>query len=77
MTQITIDRNTSERLRAANESVRIVDDKGNLLGTFKPAHVPPYDPSLIPPISKEERARREAETGGYTTEEVLAKLKEL
>lgn len=77
MTQLTIDQSTSEKLRAANEVVQIVDEKGCLLGTFKPAHVSPYDPSLIPPISEEELRRREEEPGGFTTEEVLEKLKEL
>ena len=77
MTQLTIDQSTSEKLRAANEVVQIVDEKGCLLGTFKPAHLPPYDPSLIPPISEEELRRREQEPGGFTTEEVLEKLKEL
>jgi len=77
MTQVTIDQATSEKLCAAKDVVRVVDEQGRVVGTFKPADVPPYDPSLIPPMSIEELRRREQEPGGYTTEEVLRKLKEL
>jgi hypothetical protein len=74
MTQITIDDATRERLRSARETVQLVAADGEVLGTFKPLDVPPYDTSLIPPISAEELHRRAAEPGGYTTDEVLRHL---
>ena len=77
MTRITIDAATLEKLKSAREIVQLVDDDGVILGTFKPIHVPPYDPSLIPPISEEELRRRAAEPGGHTTEEVLQHLENL
>jgi hypothetical protein len=77
MPRIIIDDEMREKLKGAREAVQIVDQDGHLLGTFKPIDVPPYDPSLIPPISEEELRQREQETGGYTTEEVLQRLREL
>lgn len=64
MTQVTIDQATCEKPRAAREIVRVVDEQGRVVGTFKPADVPPYDPSLIPPMSEEELSRRAQEPGG-------------
>jgi hypothetical protein len=77
MTRITIDEQTREKLRAAREVVQIVDQDGEVLGTFKPLDVPPYDPGLIPPINAEELRRRTAEPRRYTTEEVLKHLETL
>ena len=77
MPRIIIDDDMREKLKGAREAVQIVDQDGHLLGTFKPIDVPPYDPSLIPPISEEELRRRTAEPGGYTTEEVLKHLESL
>ena len=77
MTRITIDAETREKLTAAGESVELVDETGKLIGTFRPALTPPYDPKLIPPISEEELRRREKETPRYTTEEVIRHLASL
>ena len=78
MTEITIDATTRDRLREAREPVRLIDEHGEILGTFKPVDVPPYDPDLIPPpLSDEEVARRISEPGGLTTAEVLKKLQDL
>lgn len=78
MTEITIDSVTRDQLRDAHETVRLVDEEGRILGTFKPVDVPPYDPDLIPPpLSDEEIARRIAEPGGLTTSEVLKQLQDL
>jgi hypothetical protein len=77
MPRIIIDDEMREKLKGAREAVQVVDLDGNLLGTFRPIDVPPYDPSLIPPISEEELRRRTAEPGGYTTEEVLKHLESL
>jgi hypothetical protein len=77
MPQIIIDDQLREKLKAAREAVQIVDQDGYILGTFRPIDVPPYDPSLIPPISTEELRRRTAEPGGFTTEEVLKRLERL
>ena len=77
MTRITIDAETREKLTAAGESVELVDETGKLIGTFRPALTPPYDPKLIPTMDPAERKRRASEPGGYTTEEVIRHLESL
>ena len=74
MTRITIDAHTGDKLRAAGETVDLVDETGRVIGTFHPAPVPPYDSSLIPPMDPAERDRRAAESGGFTTEKVIEHL---
>lgn len=71
MTQITIDTKTREKLRTAREVVRLVDENGHVIGTFKPADVRPYDPSLFPPTPLEELDRRAAEGTGRPLNELL------
>jgi hypothetical protein len=74
MTRITIDTQTGNRLIAAGDKVELVDETGRVIGTFHPVPVPPYDSSLISPINPAERDRRAAESGGFTTEEVIEHL---
>ncbi len=74
MTRITIDVQTGDKLIAAGEIVELVDETGRVIGTFQPVPVPPYDSSLIPPVDPAERDRRAAESGGFTTEEVIKHL---
>lgn len=76
MVQITIDAAMREKLRAAREEVRLVDEQGVFVGTFRPIDVPPYDQSLIPPISEEELRRRAAAPGGRSLAEILRDLED-
>lgn len=77
MTRITIDELSGDKLRNLLESAEIVDADGRRLGVYKPELDPLTDPRFQPQISEEELRRREAGTGGYTTEEVLERLKNL
>lgn len=77
MVQITVDSKLKEKLSAAHEPVRFVDEDGRLLGVFRPFDVPPYDESLIPPISDEELDRRSRESGRTTWPEILERLQRL
>lgn len=74
MTRITIDSQTGNKLIAAGDTVELVDETGRVIGTFHPAPVLSYDSSLIPPLDPVERDRRAAESGEFTTEEVIEHL---
>lgn len=76
MTQIVIDQKLREKLLQSN-LVEFVDDSGRVLGSFISYQESPSDPSLIPPISAEERRRLHSEPGIYTTEQVLERLRSL
>jgi len=77
MTKITIDAQTGDKLKAVGEIVELLDESGRVIGTFHPAIVPPYDLNLIPSIDPAERDRRTAESGGFTTGEVIEHLESL
>ena len=80
MTAITVGRELADQLRRLDDAVVLLDEAGKMLGSFQRTYIlpPPYDPAdLPPPLSEEEIARRLAEGPLMTTEEVLAKLKEL
>lgn len=77
MTQVILDAATRDSLRAAVDPVDLIDENGRLLGMFCPVLQPPYDSSLIPPISPAERAARMKEPGQFTTQEVLRHLEGL
>ena len=74
MTQIVIDTEMREKLLQST-LVEFVDDSGMVLGSFISYRQSPADPSLIPPISEEERKRLHSEPGIYTTEQVLERLR--
>ena len=75
MVQIKIDAATRERLRAAEGTVELVDENGHCVGYFQRILPPPYDESLIPPMSAEELQRRLAEPGRPLAD-ILKDLKE-
>ena len=75
MVQIKIDAATRERLRAAEGTVELVDENGHCIGYFQRILPPPYDESLIPPMSPEEIQRRLAEPGRPLAD-ILKDLKE-
>ena len=76
MTQIVIDNELREKLRQSS-FVEFVDDSGTVLGSYISYPQTPADPSLIPPITEEERKRLHSEPGIYTTEQVLERLRSL
>ena len=76
MNQIVIDKEMREKLLQST-FVEFVDDSGTVLGSFVSYRQTPSDPSLIPPISEEERKRLHSEPGIYTTEQVLERLRSL
>ncbi len=77
MTQFVVDSTLRERLRTARESIEFVDDSGHTLGVFCPMLPPPYDASLVPVITDDERRARLAQPGKYSTAEVLRHLESL
>ncbi len=77
MTQMVVDSVLQERLRTTRETIEFVDDDGHVLGVFCPMLPPPYDVSLVPVLSDEERRMRMAQPGKYSTSEVLRHLESL
>ena len=78
MMQVTLNAEQAKKLREANEFVELCDPSGNVLGQF----VPRFDPSKWEIIgeepSDEELDRRaNSDQKRYTTEEVLAHLRNL
>ena len=76
MTRIVVDKELRERL-LQSKSVEFVDDSGVVLGSFISRPPMAYPPGVIPPMSDEERQRRLAEPGIYTTEQVFEHLRSL
>lgn len=76
MVQIRIDAATRERLSEAAGTVELVDENGNRVGYFQRFLPPPYDDSMIPPMSREELDRRLNEPGGRSLAEILKDLKD-
>lgn len=77
MTQFVVDPNLQERLRTTRETIEFVDDRGQILGVFCPMLSPPYDASLVPVLSVEERRVRVTQPGKHSTAEVLRHLESL
>ena len=76
MTQIVIDKELREKL-LQSPSAEFVDDTGMVLVAFVSRPPVAYPPGVVPPMSDEERQRRLAEPGIYTTEQVLEHLRSL
>lgn len=76
MVQVKIDAARRKRLIAAKGTVEFVDENGHCVGYFQGILPPPYDESMIPPMSPEEIERRLAEPGGRSLAEVLKDLKD-
>ena len=76
MTQIVIDKELRDKLLQSGR-VEFVDDSGIVLGSFVSRPPVAYPPGMVPPMSNEERQRRLAEPGIYTTEQVFEHLRSL
>jgi hypothetical protein len=77
MTQIKLDAMLSSQLHDVSEVVELCDPSGRVLGKFLPtADMSQWEP-LSPEVSEEELDRREQSTEWYTTDQVLAHLRDL
>jgi hypothetical protein len=77
MSQLIVDAALSSKLGQQFQSVELCDPSGRVLGQFIPKVDLSEWEAVTPDISEEELARREKSTDWYTTEEVLAYLKNL
>lgn len=76
MTRIVVDKELRDKL-LQSRTAELVDDAGVILGSFVSRPPVAYPPGVVPPMSDEERQRRLAEPGIYTTEQVLEHLRSL
>ncbi len=76
MTRITVDSELRSKLLDLNEPLDLYDESGRIVGMFMPIGVAPPPGYSEPPLSEEEWKRRQQEPG-YTTDEVLARLRQL
>lgn len=76
MTQIVIDKELRDKLLQSHRA-EFVDDTGMIVGSFVSRPPVAYPPGVVPPMSDEERQRRLAEPGIYTTEQVFEHLRSL
>ena len=77
MTRVTIDAATFMKFVAVREDAELYDDKGSLVGYFRPG--PPRDAQgdAILPFSEEEIAEMDKQTGGRPLKEILDDLSKL
>ncbi|MBA3315296.1 MAG: hypothetical protein M3552_10590 [Planctomycetota bacterium] len=74
MTVITIDRSTGDKLRGVNEPVQLRDERGEVLGEFRPAVLGSnVDVGEECPLDEAELQRREQEET-LSTADVLRSL---
>lgn len=76
MTRITVDSELRNKLLDLNEPLDFYDESGRMIGMFVPISAAAPPGYSEPPLSEEEWARRQQESG-FTTDEVLARLKQL
>lgn len=70
-----MDAQLGEKLRAAADTVELIDEAGRVLGVYTPVrtHVPPSGFQF--PITDEELDRRNAVRTGRSLDEIMADLK--
>lgn len=76
MTRIIVDSELRSKLFDFSEPLDFYDESGRIIGMFTPISAIPPSGYSEPPLSEEEWMRRQQEPG-YTTDEVLARLKRL
>ena len=74
MTPITVDADLRNKLLNLSEPLDLCDESGRLVGMFTPISATAPPGYSEPPLSEEEWKRREQEPG-YTTQEVLTRLR--
>ena len=65
MTQVLADANLGAQVRAATETLQVIDETGRTLGYFQPGG------ALVSPFSREEIERRRQQRGGKPLSEIL------
>jgi hypothetical protein len=70
MKRIVVNGKLEAALAKTKKPVDLVDHSGRKLGTFSPAPICPWDPTL----TEEELDRRAKEPGGRTLAEILKRL---
>jgi hypothetical protein len=77
MTRVTIDAATFMKLVAVREDAELYDEKGRLVGYFRPG--PPRDAqgNAILPFSDEEIEEMDKQTGGRPLKDILDDLSRL
>ncbi len=75
MTQIVVDAETAERLRASGGDVVIYDPQGVPLGRFRSEKVARAYAEAAALFNEDELDRREEETQTFSTEEVIENLR--
>lgn len=77
MTNIVVHSDLIEKLANLTHPVQLCDEQGRVLGEFRPAGDRSLYQGVDSPLTPAELDRRELEAGGYTTDEVLQRLKNL
>ncbi len=77
MSTFILDPSAAETLRKCREPALLSDAAGNVVGYFRPALQPPYDPRDIPPLDEDELNRREAARDFISSAEVRRRLEKL
>ena len=77
MTQIILDANLASKLHELGHVAELCDPAGRVVGRFVPADYPPDWETWVPDVSEEELQRRESFDKRYTTEQVLAHLRNM
>lgn len=74
MTRITVDPELRMKLLDLSQPIDLCDESGKIIGMFMPINAGLPADDREPPLSEEEWNRRQQEPG-YTTEELIARLK--
>lgn len=83
MIQVTVSPDLAEKIRAAKEPVQVVDETGDVLGSFQFEAVMSAEEfrrqivKTKSPFTREETEARRHQTGGHTTAEVMEHLRKL
>jgi hypothetical protein len=79
MTRVVVDRQTAEKLHGLALHLELCDEAGNVLGTFEPNESSPafrdWLLGLDHGLSEEEVQRRISSGTGFSTEEVVERLR--
>jgi hypothetical protein len=77
MTRVVLDTNLRQKLYDLVQPLELCDENGKVLARLLPIYDRAEYGPLEPQVSDKELRRREQSTNWYTTEQVLAHLKEL
>lgn len=75
MPELKVSAQLLQQLLALRGMARIVDEQGNLVGTFHPVSRPPYDDIEVPPMTREQIEEAKT-TPGRPLSEVVRDLRQ-